>query len=58
MLNNTRLEEYDSDRDIVEEDTCMYVLKKISFTVGVFSTCEIPRERNCTVKAELINFNH
>ena len=54
ILNNTQIGVYEFDKAVVDEDTCFYNAKKISFTVGSFSTCEIPK-RNCTVEAELVS---
>jgi E3 ubiquitin-protein ligase DOA10 len=52
VLNNTVIGEYSGNRAKVREDECHYVAEDISFSVGAFSTCEIPQERDYTMKAE------
>jgi hypothetical protein len=52
VLNNTVIGEYPGNKAKVRERNCTYYAEKISFTVGSFSSCEIPRTRRYTVEAE------
>jgi len=54
VLNNTQLGVHEFDYAVVAEDTCFYNARRVSFTAGSFSSCEIPK-RNCTIKAELVS---